>query len=172
MVKSDALLSINDLKVSPDSEAYSRGLADPHTIKINVATIRPSGLVSLQLITPVSNQVSFSELAENAQIITAKDLQAQKQKTSRIQAIIIGLCLVIWLGLVITVCTLIWKMGKWWEGMESGASLPELRRRLIVVIVVLIIYNVVLGSFGPLGGWCPLLVSHSEILLLHSFCTS
>ena len=39
--------------------------------------------------------------------------------------------------------------------MESGASLPELRRRLIVVIVVLIIYNVVLGSFGPLGGMVP-----------------
>jgi hypothetical protein len=157
LIRGDTPLNTANIKFSPDSEACQAMLVDASTIKINVPTIRPGGLLSFQLIAPASSKITFSELTSNANIISAKDLEDDTQKsTSRIQMCIIGLGVAVWLVLVSAVGFALWQMGKWWEKIDNGNAPPEFKHRLVVAIVALFIYDVVVNSFGPLGAFLPI----------------
>jgi hypothetical protein len=157
LIRSDVPLSSGNIKFSPDSEAAQVTLADPDTIRINAPTIRPGGLLNFQLIAPATSRITFSELSENANIIGEKELQDQAQKSiSRTQMAIVVLGVAVWLALVIMVGYLLWQIGKWWEKLENGNAMPELKHRLIVAIIVLFIYDTVVTSLGPLGGFLPI----------------
>lgn len=79
-VKSDSLISVSDLKFSQESEDHQLSYPDPHEFKVNVPTIRPGGIVSFQILTSASNNITFSELADNAQIVTSSGVEAQNKK--------------------------------------------------------------------------------------------
>jgi hypothetical protein len=157
LIHGDTALNIANIKFSPDSEPCQTTMPDPSVIRINVPIIRPGGLLNFQIIAPASSKIFFSELSSNAKIINAKKLEDENQKsTTRIQMCIIGLGVIVWLGLVIAVGFALWQMGKWWEKIDNGDAPPEFKHHLIVSIVVLFIYNIVVNSFGPLGGLLPI----------------
>ena len=157
LIRGDSPLNIANVKFSPDSESCQSTMTDPSTIKINVPTIRPGGLLSFQLIAPASSKITFSELASNAKIVNSKDLEDQtKKSTTRIQMCIIGLGVVVWLGLVIVVGAVLWQIGKWWEKVDGGNAPPEFKHRLITAIIILFIYSMVVNSLGPFGGFLPI----------------
>jgi hypothetical protein len=154
-VKSDTLLSIADLKFSMESEDRQISSPDLHTIKVDVPTIRPDGLVSFQIITTPSNQIKFSELSENARITTLKGVEVEKRKTLFVEYCLSAVGILLWLTIVVTVGFTIWRARKWWQGMETGIAPPKLKERLIILIIILLVYDSVLSSFGPFGGFIP-----------------
>ena len=157
MIRSDMPIGPANIKFTSDSEAAQGILVDANTIKINALSIRPGGLLSFQLIAPASGKITFTELSENAKIIGEKELQDQAQKSiSRIQIADIALTVAIWLGLVIAIGYVLWQIGKWWEKLDNGNSMPELKHRLITAIIILFIYDMVVNSLGPLGGFLPI----------------
>lgn len=155
-LKSDSLLQINDIKFTPESENHQFSSADLNTLKINVPTIRPGGLVSFQLLTTATNQIKISELADNAQFITGKEgADAQKQKTIYIEYVLVSIGVMIWLALLCTLIVVVVRTGKSWREIETSTAPPEIRKQLIVLIVAIYIYGLLLGSLGPLGVWLP-----------------
>jgi hypothetical protein len=156
-IKSDSLVSIPDLKFSQESEDHQLSFPDVHEFKVNVPTIRPGGLVSFQIITTASNNIAFSELADNAQIVTPTTIEAQKEKSTLVELGIIALAIFVWFPVLTILIYVFWKTGKSWQEIETGTNHPEFRKRLIILIVALYIYNdLILGSFGPIGMWLPL----------------
>jgi hypothetical protein len=155
LIKTDAPLSISDVKFASESEDHDFGLIDQHTFKVRVPAIRPGGGVSFQLITPVANQITFSELADNAQILTSAELEAKNSKRSIYEIGIITAATVLWLALIAWVITIIWQIGKWWQDKEPRANENELRKKVITLIVAVLIYGVATGSLGPIGAWLP-----------------
>jgi hypothetical protein len=165
LIKSDSILSISDLSFTSDSEDHQCGQVDPHTFKIHIPGIRPSGVVSFQLITAVANTINFSELAETGRIVAAADLQAQKKKTSVIEMGAIACGIVLWLALIIGVGVLIWRIGKWWQQKEDDVTPAEMKKKVILLITALFIYRVVTNSAGPFSAWLPVpRISFSELI--------
>lgn len=157
LIRGDTPLSIANIKFSPDSETCQSTMTDASTIRVNVPTIRPGGLLNFQLIASASTKITFSELSSNARVINAKDLENQtKKSTTRIQMCIIGLGVAVWLGLVIALGFVLWQIGKWWEKVETGSPMPELKHRLITAMIILFIYSMVVNSLGPFGGFLPI----------------
>jgi len=157
-IKSDSNLAIVELRFTPDSEVYQCTQSDPRSIKVDVPKIRPNGFVSFDMMTSVNNQVNFTELSEDAEVLTLKEFEARMQKTSITQVIsIVGIIagIVLWVLLIYIACIVLWRTGKWWQDMESGISRPELKKRLIVFIVALLMYNVAVSSLGPVSGFLP-----------------
>jgi len=157
LIRGDAPLNVANIKFSPDSEPAQGMLVDANTIRVNAQIIRPGGLLSFQLIAPASSKIAFTELASNAKIVDAKDLEDSTQKsTTRIQMSIIGLGVAVWLGLLVAVGYTLWQIGKWWEKVDNGDPMPELKHRLIKALIILFIYSVVVNSLGPFGGFLPI----------------
>src|SRR5208282_528479 len=75
-VKSDSPLTIADLKFTQESEDHQISTPDPHELKVNAPSIRPNGILSFQILTTPNNNMNFSELADNAIIITSKGVAA------------------------------------------------------------------------------------------------
>lgn len=165
IVKGDGPLSVADLKFSPESEDHQVGVVDQYSFKINIPTIRPSGLVSFQIIVPVANQISFTELVENGQIVFAKDLEAQKQKTSFYEIAMVVSGVALWLAFISWIGVLIWQVGKWWRDKGTTASPDELKSRMVFLITVLFIYEIATDSLGPFSAFLPVPhISFSEII--------
>jgi hypothetical protein len=155
-IRGEQPLSIADLQFSPDSEAHEVVTADPHTIKVNVPEIRPDGLVHFQLMTSPASRIEFSELSDNAKIIDSKDASQNGPSATVIKILITVIVVGLWGGIIGSACTLLWKMGNWWYKMDTGEAQPNLKRRLITVLVLILIYNMVVWSLGPLSAWLPL----------------
>ena len=165
LIKNDGLLSMTDLKFSPESEDHQFSVVDPHTFKIDIPTIRPNGLVSFQIIVPVTSQITITELAESGQFVTAKELETQKQKTSIYEIAMVVSGVALWLAFVSWIGVLIWKVGKWWRDNGTAATPDELKSRMIFLITVLFIYEIATGSLGPLSAFLPVPhISFSEII--------
>lgn len=155
-IKGEQPLSIADLQFSSDSEPHEVVTADPHTVKVNVPEIRPNGLVHFQLMTSPASRLEFSELSDNAKIIDSKDAGQNGPSSAVVKILIMVLFVGIWGGIVGTLCTLLWKMGNWWYNMDTGEAHPKLKRRLITVVVLILMYNIVVWSLGPVSGFLPL----------------
>jgi hypothetical protein len=156
--KSDSALAIADLKFSQESEDHQISAPDPRELKITAASIRPNGVVSFQILTSASNTINFSELSDNADIITSK-AEAEKQTGNKsFLAWGIGTFFVlIYLPVVSGLIYLFWQIGKSWRNLETSTTPAEIRTKLIVVLVALYIYNdLIIGSTAVLQAWLPL----------------
>ena len=155
LIKSDLLLSISDLKFSVESEDHQFGMVDSQTFKINIPAIRPNGQVSFQIIVPASSKITFTELAQNAQIVFAKDLESQKQKNSIYETCMIVAAILLWVAFIVWVSFLVWRIGKWWRDKEGAATPDEVKNKVVYLIAILFIYQVATGSLGPFSGFLP-----------------
>jgi len=155
LIKNDALVQIADLKFSTDSEDHQVSLVDPHTVRVDVPTIRPGGFVNFQLLTTPANQIKFSELSDNAQIVPLKGVEAEQHKNTLIEYCVITAAVIAWVALLSSIIVMIWRTKKTWQEMEGSTTESGLRKGLILLIVILFIYNTVLSSFSLFGAWLP-----------------
>jgi hypothetical protein len=158
-VKSDYPLSTGDLKFTQDSEDHQTIPVDLHEFKVNVPTIRPGGFEGFQLLTPASNNITFSERSDNALFETPSGIgaDAAKQKATLLEWGVGAFALLVWLPVLLILARVFWKVGKSWQEIETGTSHPEFRKRLIILIVAFYIYtDLFLGALGPFGMWLPL----------------
>ena len=155
-----------DLNFSRESEDHQLSLPDPHEFKVNVPTIRPGGLVGFQIMTTASNNITFTQLADNAQIVTSRGAEAQKQKYTLLEIGIVAAVVFFWLPVIAILVRVFWQAGKSWQAIETYTSQPDIRIRLIVLIIILYIYkNVILGSVGIFQAWLPLpRISFDELI--------
>ena len=157
-VRSDTVLNIPDLKFSQESEDYQVSMPDPHELKITAPSIRPNGLLSVQILTPADNSITFSELSDNATIVTSKNAQpSQNGKNALLVWLVVGFGILIWLPILCILIYLFVQIGKYWRTMESDAIQPEIRNRIIILLIAFYIYDdIVIGSTGMFQAWLPL----------------
>jgi hypothetical protein len=157
-VKSDSLLTIADLKFTQESEDHQISMPDPHELKVNAPSIRPNGILSFQILTTANNNMNFSELADNANIITSKGAVAgQNGNTTLLAWGVVGFVVLIWLPIISILIYLFWQVGKIWRNLETSVTPPEIRNKLIILLVALYIYDdLVIGSTSILQAWLPL----------------
>ena len=157
-VKADSLLTIQDLKFSQESEDHQVGMADPHAFKINAPSIRPNGLLSFQILTTASNNLTFSELSDNANFITTKGSEAtQSTGNSYFGWAVVLFVVLLWLPIIGILVYVFWQAGKVWRNLETSETPPEIKTKLIVLLIALYIYDsLIIGSTSILQAWLPL----------------
>jgi len=154
-VKSDLPISPADVTFTSDSEVHQLTASDPHTLRIDIPEIRPSCLVSCQIIATNTAHLEFAEVGAYADFVDAKDLPNQAKKSATKEILIVSGVAAFWLaGLVFAIYVFV-RVGRYWKETDAQAQLYN-RRLLIGFIIGLIIYNLVLGSLGPIGMWIPL----------------
>jgi hypothetical protein len=170
-INSDSPVRSSELRFGDRSEAYSLRQITENTIKIDVPLIRPGGIITFELLTGVNNNLRFQELAEEGKILTTESFAVENKKSNLPVIAVIAIVIVLWAALVTIVLTLFRRIGTRWRNMEIGdeKASNDIREPLVKLIIILIVYDLVVGSLGPISGFLPVpRLSFTE--MFYAFC--
>lgn len=171
-INSDSPIRSSELRFSERSEGYSLRQITEKSIKIDVPVIRPpDGIVTFELLTGVNNKLQFQELAEEGKILTTESFAAENKKSNLLAIAVIAVIIVLWGALVTILVTIFRRIGAHWRNMEIAAEKAsnDIREPLVKLMIILIVYDLIVGSLGPVGGFLPVpRLSFTE--MFYAFC--
>jgi len=170
-LNSDIPITSSELRFDEKSEAYTLTQVNNKSIKVDLPAIRPGGIVTFDIITDINNKVNFQELIENGKILDKKSYDYQTNQVDYLKIIIVGLIILIWGTFLVIAVIMLQRVWFGWNKMELNSEQTSnlINSRIIKLIMIILIYDVVVGSFGPLGGFLPLpRVSFSELFFMFS----
>jgi len=162
-VASNNPLPLSSLRFTPTSEATRPRQVDESSVRIDVPVIRPRADVTFEVMTPSDSTFEVSELANNAEVLSLQQLGPRTEENASgtdalpFQALA-GLVVIVWAGFILVAILVIRHVGKGWREMDRSTSEAQHRTRslLIRLILGIMLYNLILGSFGMARLFVPL----------------
>jgi hypothetical protein len=158
LVNSDSAITPSEIKFSKWFEDYTTKQIDKNSIRIDIPIVRAGSTVTFELLSQANSKIQFQELVEVGRILSVERYQAQLKKSDTAVKVGIVVIILIWILLIGIIIFFFQRVRTFWQGMdiEQNRTRENIRQALIKFIIIIMVYNIIRGSFGPISGFLPL----------------
>lgn len=157
-MRSETSISPSELSFGEKFEDYITKQVDKNSIKIDIPTVRPGGIITFELLTGINNKIQFQELVEVGKIHSEESYKVQDKQFEYLIIVGIVLFVIIWGSVIIIIIYGVLKVRVYWRNMELSPDRTSgnIRGPLITLMIIIILYNLIQNSLGAVSGFLPL----------------